>query len=208
MDPEMKMRNDERPIIGITMGDPAGNGPEITVKALADETLYVRARPIVIGDAKMIRQAAGFVGRPDIRIHVCENVADAFFTPGVIDVLHLDLIKDVEKFEVGKVSIEGGNAAFQCVKKVIELALAGEVDATVTNALSKEAMNMALEADKGAHSDGYTHFDGHTEPDACSRCNALAVANELSKRFEGQGVDVYALYYDVLEGSVEELASL
>ena len=163
MDPEMKMRNDERPVIGITMGDPAGNGPEITVKALADETLYVRARPIVIGDAKMIRQAAGFVGRPDIRIHVCENVADACFTPGVIDVLHLDLIKDVEKFEVGKVSIEGGNAAFQCVKKVIELALAGEVDATVTNALSKEAMNMALEADKGAHSDGYTHFDGHTE---------------------------------------------
>ena len=59
--------------------------------------------------------------------------------------LHLDLIEDISKFEIAKVSVEGGNAAFQCVKKVIELAMAGEVDATCTNALNKEAMNKALE---------------------------------------------------------------
>ena len=69
----------------------------------------------------------------------------------------------MEKFPIGQVSIEGGNAAFQCVKKVIELALAGEVDATCTNALNKEAMNKALEFYHGENSDGYTHFDGHTE---------------------------------------------
>lgn len=66
-------------------------------------------------------------------------------------------------FELAKVSVEGGNAAFQCVRKVIQLALAGEVDATVTNALNKEALNMALEHYRGERSDGYTHFDGHTE---------------------------------------------
>ncbi|MBQ9594202.1 MAG: 4-hydroxythreonine-4-phosphate dehydrogenase PdxA [Lachnospiraceae bacterium] len=152
-----------RPIVGITMGDPAGNGPEITVKALADPALYERCRPLVVGDVKMLRQAAGFVGRPDIEFRVCEKVSDALFTPGTIDVLQLDLIEDVEKFELGKVSVEGGRAAFLCVKKVIELAMAGKVDATCTNALNKEAMNMALAADDGRYSDGYKHFDGHTE---------------------------------------------
>ena len=153
----------EKPIVGITMGDPAGNGPEITVKALAHEELYDRCRPIVVGDAKMIEQAARFVGRPDIRIHRCQKVEDALFAPGTIDVLHLELIPDAASLSIGEVSAEGGNAAFQCVKKVIELALDGEVDATCTNALNKEAMNMALEQDHGKHSDGYTHFDGHTE---------------------------------------------
>ena len=152
-----------KPIVGITMGDPAGNGPEITIKALAHEDIYDRCRPIVVGDAKMLVQACTFVGREDIKIHVCEKVSDALFTPGTVDVLHLDLIQDPAKFAVGKVSVEGGNAAFQCVKKVIELAMAGEVDATVTNALNKEAMNLALASDGGAKSDGYTHFDGHTE---------------------------------------------
>ena len=153
----------EKPIIGITMGDPAGNGPEITVKALAHADLYDRCRPLVVGDAKMIEQAARFVGRPDMKIHRCEKVSDAQFAYGTIDVLHLELIPDVNTFPIGQVSIEGGNAAFQCVKKVIELALAGEVDATCTNALNKEAMNKALEFHHGESSDGYTHFDGHTE---------------------------------------------
>lgn len=150
-------------IVGITMGDPAGNGPEITVKALAHSDLYDRCRPLVVGDAKILEQAAGFVGRTDIRIHRCEQVSDALFVPGTIDVLHLELIPDVAAFPIGQVSVEGGNAAFQCVRKVIQLAMDGQVDATCTNALNKEAMNKALEAANGANSDGYTHFDGHTE---------------------------------------------
>lgn len=152
-----------KPIVGITMGDPAGNGPEITVKALAHSDLYGRCRPLVVGDAKILEQAAGFVGRTDIRIHRCEQVSDALFVPGTIDVLHLELIPDVAAFPIGQVSVEGGNAAFQCVRKVIQLAMDGQVDATCTNALNKEAMNKALEAANGANSDGYTHFDGHTE---------------------------------------------
>ena len=75
----------------------------------------------------------------------------------------MELIPDVNTFPIGQVSIEGGNAAFQCVKKVIQLALDGEVDATCTNALNKEAMNKALEYYHGEKSDGHTHFDGHTE---------------------------------------------
>ncbi len=152
-----------KPIVGITMGDPAGSGPEITIKALADPEQYSYCRPIVVGDVKVMEQAKRVVGREDIVIHRCEKVSDALFTPGTIDVLHLDLIEDISKFEMAKVSVEGGNAAFQCVKKVIELAMAGEVDATCTNALNKEAMNKAQEYYHGEKSDGYTHFDGHTE---------------------------------------------
>lgn len=153
----------KKPIIGITMGDPAGNGPEITVKALLHTDVYERCRPLVVGDVKIIEQAARFVGHPEVKIHRCEKVEEALFEPGTIDVLHLELISDVNTFPIGQVSIEGGNAAFQCVKKVIELALAGEVDATCTNALNKEAMNKALEFYEGKRSDGHTHFDGHTE---------------------------------------------
>ena len=145
-----------RPIVAVTMGDPAGNGPEITVKALSDPALYERCRPIVVGDAKMIEQAKGFVNHPEIEVNPLSDVAHAKFRAGTIDVYHLDLIEDVASFKLGEVSAEGGNAAFQSVRRTIELAMEGKVDATVTNALNKEAMNLAL-APQGMH------FDGHTE---------------------------------------------
>ena len=144
------------PIVGITMGDPAGNGPEITIKALCNKSLYERCRPIVVGDAKMLEQAKKFVNHQEIVIHPVNDVNDALFEYGTIDVYHMDLIADVDKFKIGEVSEEGGNAAFESVKKVIELAMDKKIDATVTNALNKEAMNLAL-SKKGMH------FDGHTE---------------------------------------------
>ena len=148
--------SERKPIVGITMGDPAGSGPEITVKALLDPDIYARCRPIVVGDVRVFEQAKKLVGHPEVKIHAVSDVNDALFAYGTIDVYHLDLIPDIEKFELGKVSKEGGNAAFESVKKVIELAMEKKVDATVTNALNKEAMNLAL-ADRGMH------FDGHTE---------------------------------------------
>ncbi|MBR0138271.1 MAG: 4-hydroxythreonine-4-phosphate dehydrogenase PdxA [Erysipelotrichaceae bacterium] len=145
-----------RPIVGITMGDPAGSGPEITVKALLRQDIYDRCRPLVIGDAKVIEQAARFVNHPEVKINRVDDPAKGSYQCGTIDVYHLELVEDIKKFEIGKVSAEGGNAAFQSVKTVIELAMDHKVDATVTNALNKEAMNLALHA-RGMH------FDGHTE---------------------------------------------
>lgn len=143
------------PIVGITMGDPAGNGPEITVKALLRKELYQLCRPLVVGDIRVLERAAAVVGHPELHFHPIAKVSDAGFSHGTVDVFHLELI-DMEKFEYGKVSAMCGRAAFLCVKKVIELAMAGQVDATCTNALNKEAMNLAL-APEGLH------FDGHTE---------------------------------------------
>ena len=140
-----------RPILGITMGDPAGCGPEITVRALSDASVYQRCRPLVVGDIKCIRDALRVTNHEELKLHQVEKPSQGLYEFGTIDVLHLELV-DWDRFSYGKVDPMCGNAAFECVKKVIELAMAGEVDATVTNALNKEAMNLA----------GH-HFNGHTE---------------------------------------------
>lgn len=146
-----------KPIIGITMGDPAGCGPEITVKALHDPSIYERCKPLVVGDEKMFRDSirileeTGYLKKGELQVNPVAAVGDAKFEYGTLDVYHLELV-DMEKFQYGKLSEMCGEAAFQCVVKVIELAMNGEIDATVTNALNKEAINMA----------GY-HFSGHTE---------------------------------------------
>lgn len=154
-----------RPIIGITMGDPFGNGPEITVKALAEEALYRRCRPIVIGDRSSMEYAlasAARLGTAKLRLRTIKRVSDAEYEYGTIDLLDMDLVPESavpdlseasgpRPFGVGACAL-GGEAAFQYVVKVISLAMAGEIDATVTNALSKEAINMA----------GH-HYSGHTE---------------------------------------------
>ena len=157
------MSTARKPILGITMGDPFGNGPEITVRALADETVYDRCRPLVVGDAASMEYAAAVYNKltgASIQIHPVQSVQEARFLFGEIDVLSLGIVKaedipckadEPKPFGLGATAL-GGEAAFQYVKRVIELALAGEVDATVTNALSKEAINMA----------GH-HFSGHTE---------------------------------------------
>lgn len=142
----------KKPILGITMGDPASVGPEITVKALANIEIYDRCRPLVIGDTQVMEKAVEIVGRQgQVAIHPVKTVEEALFQPGTIDVYDMGIV-DIEKLEYGKVSEMGGEAAFQYVKKVIELAMAKEVDATVTNALNKEAINLA----------GH-HYSGHTE---------------------------------------------
>ena len=138
--------------IGITMGDPASIGPEITILALSDPAVYEACSPIVIGDAAVMDMALDDVGmRGQITIHAVSDVSEALFTPGMIDVYDMQKV-DAAKLERGKVSAMAGEAAFAYVVKVIELAMEGQIDATVTNALNKEAINLA----------GH-HYSGHTE---------------------------------------------
>ena len=161
-----------KPILGISMGDPYGNGPEITVRALADTTVYDRCKPLVVGDETSMRYAlkvAEKVSGTKLELNVVKTPAEGKYTYGTIDLLDLGLVPadkipdtsdlDAPKpFGVGACAI-GGEASFQYVKKVIELAMAGEVDATVTNALSKEAINMAGHHYSG-HTEIYAHYTG------------------------------------------------
>ena len=154
-----------KPIIGITMGDPFGNGPEITIKVLHNKTVYEECRPLVVGDlsslqyaAEVVEKVAGF----KLKLHTIKSVSEALFQYGTVDVLDMGLVPAdqiphnikggvPQPYGVG-VSKLGGEAAFQYVIKVIQLAMDKEIDGTVTNALSKEAINLA----------GH-HYSGHTE---------------------------------------------
>lgn len=155
----------ERPIVGISMGDPFGNGPEITVKALNDPEVYKTCKPLVVGDRSCMEYALAVsqkVNGIDLKLNLVESPAQGRYEYGTIDLIDLgivpkDKIPDTlaeehpKAFDVGPCAL-GGEAAFQYVVKVIDLAMKKEIQATVTNALSKEAINMA----------GH-HYSGHTE---------------------------------------------
>jgi 4-hydroxythreonine-4-phosphate dehydrogenase len=140
----------EKPIIGITMGDPASIGPEIAIKALLDERVGSICLPLVVGDAGVLEFCARQLGLP-ARVRGVSGVADALFEPGVIDVLDMKTV-DLSSLVMGEVSAMAGHAAFEAVRKVIGLALAGEVAATVTGPINKKSIN-----------DAGHHFAGHTE---------------------------------------------
>ncbi|GIQ69787.1 4-hydroxythreonine-4-phosphate dehydrogenase PdxA [Xylanibacillus composti] len=143
------MSNARKPVIGITMGDAAGIGPEIIVKSLHDEGLYDQCKPIVIGDAKRLKQAARIVGLPLV-IEAVERVSEGKYVYGTIDCLDLNLLP--EDIPFGEISGRNGDAAFQYVKRAVELTLGGELEAICTAPLSKEALHM------GGHL-----YPGHTE---------------------------------------------
>jgi 4-phospho-D-threonate 3-dehydrogenase / 4-phospho-D-erythronate 3-dehydrogenase len=140
----------EKPIIGITMGDPASIGPEIAVKALLDKNVHALCRPLLVGDAGVINHIIDRL-KMEARVHTVQQVQEARFEPGVLDVLDLKNVA-LEELRFGEISAMAGHASFEAVTKVIELALAGEVDATVTGPINKKSINEA----------GH-HFSGHTE---------------------------------------------
>lgn len=160
-----KDKREKKPVIGISMGDPFGNGPEITVKALARKDVWDCCRPVVVGDVSSMKYAATIaekVSNINVRIHSISDISEALFMQGTIDVIDLNLVPTDKipdhseesapgAFGVGPCAI-GGEAAFQYVVRLIQLAMQGQVDGTVTNAISKEAINMA----------GH-HYSGHTE---------------------------------------------
>ena len=137
------------PVIGITMGDAAGIGPEIIAKSYAKHDLATMARAVVIGDAGRLRKAAGLLGL-DVRVRPIASVDEARFEQGVIDCFDLPLIPDDLPF--GKLSAVAGDAAFRFIEKAVELAKAGQIDAICTAPLNKEAL----------HAGGHK-FPGHTE---------------------------------------------
>ena len=147
-----------RNIIAITMGDPAGVGPEITVKALRDPEVYERCKPLVIGDREILERACRLVGGEEVKVRPVSDPAQGLYQAGTIDLLDMNLLSP-QDFQLGQVSAQAGDAAFQYVKKAIELAMENKVDATVTNPLNKEALNLAGHHFSG-HTEIYAHFTG------------------------------------------------
>ena len=146
-----------KPILAITMGDPAGIGPEIVVKSLGIRSTYDTCRPLVTGDAKVMSWIADRMNA-QLKINPIARVEDARFEFGTIDVLDIDCV-DMSTFQVGVVQEQCGHAAFVSVLKAIELAMKGEVDGTVTAPLNKEALHKAGHLFDG-HTEIYAHYTG------------------------------------------------
>jgi len=144
------MAQNPRPLLGISMGDPGGIGPEICVKALSLPELFDLCRPLVVGDAVVMADAVRF-SKLNLAIHRVTAPEDGHYSHGLLDVLDLANMP-MEKLRHKQVTPEQGRASFEYVAKVIELALADRIHGTVTCPINKAALNAA----------GY-HFAGHTE---------------------------------------------
>jgi len=136
-------------LIAVPMGDAAGIGPEIIVKALNNEKLR-NARVIVIGDRKIMERACG-ICNVTMPLHIIEDVSQAVFGQGLINLIDLDNI-DIEDFRYGEVSGMCGKAAYAYIAEAIRLTMAGAFDAVATPPINKESLRA-----------GGVNFIGHTE---------------------------------------------
>ena len=139
-----------KPVIGITMGDPAGIGSEIVIKALSNKKIYDVCVPIVIGDRQALVEANAFCAA-GLKLNKITDVAQARGEYGVLDYINLGFLAP-GSFEYKKVQKLCGEASFQYIIKGIELALMGKLHAVVTGPISKEAIFEA----------GH-EYSGHTE---------------------------------------------
>ena len=140
-----------RLIIGLTMGDPAGIGAEITVKALSKKSVYEKCIPIVIGDYEAMNDALQFCHLTQFKLNVIKNPTEAKGEYGTIDLINMGFLAS-GSWEYKKHSVLCGDACFKYVTHAIQLALNHEIWAVITAPINKESLNMA----------GH-HYSGHTE---------------------------------------------
>lgn len=133
------------------MGDPAGIGPEIVLRALSHPDIYARSRPLVVGDRATLERAAAWVEASHLTYDLVTDVGAGHYRPGTVTLLDLGL-SPPDGYAVGVVSPEAGRAAVEFVFRACDLALEGQVDAVVTAPLNKAAM----------HAAGF-NYAGHTE---------------------------------------------
>nr|WP_240345303.1 D-threonate 4-phosphate dehydrogenase [Pectobacterium brasiliense] len=132
------------------MGDPAGIGPEIIIKSLAEGELS-GASAVVVGCVQTMRRILALNIVPAVELKIIDKPADAVFAPGVINMID-EPLEDPQALKPGVVQAQAGDLAYRCIKKAAELAMAGEVHAIATAPLNKEAL----------HSAGHL-YPGHTE---------------------------------------------
>jgi len=138
------------PIIGITMGDPVGIGPEILIKALNDPKIYALCKPLILGDSNIIKQALKFLnGNPEINIiHDPKQGKYLFNTLDIIDISNINM----DGSDLSGPTIETGIAMQDYIIKGIDLALANRISGIATCPITKTALKLAG-----------SQFHGHTE---------------------------------------------
>lgn len=161
-----------KPLIAVPIGDPAGVGPEIVAKACALEKVNEAADVIAIGDRKVMENAIRIVGG-NLKIHIVESPAEGDYRPGILNLIDLSNI-DQSQFSYGVVQAMCGKAAFEYIKKSVELAMNGEVDAVATTAINKEALRAAQIPYIG-HTEIFGALTGTPDPLTMFETNGLRV---------------------------------
>ena len=137
----------DKPFVAITMGDPAGIGPEVTAKALLDQRVYEKCRPFVVGNAAAMDAALRLAGAP-FSTSVAHSLEDVAGEAGSVDVLDLENL-DYSSIAVGEVSAAAGKASVEWILEAGKLAAAGKVQAIATAPINKEACSLAGHKDIG-----------------------------------------------------------
>ena len=132
---------DPRPVVAITMGDPAGIGPEVVARAFADRGAAIGARRVVFGDARVMKRAVAVTGAA-LGLRPIRSPQEGHFGPSELEVVDL-ANADPLTFEAGRVSAVCGRASWEYVEAASRAALAGEVDAVVTAPINKESIAAA-----------------------------------------------------------------
>lgn len=135
------MTLNNRPLIAITIGDPAGIGPEITVKSLKNKEIYDVCRPLVIGNRGVLRQAMKVTGT-NLSIHEVSQPGAGKYEHGTMDLMTLDNIK-MSELKMGEVQAMCGKASYEYIEYAVQLANEGKVDALATAPINKESLSAA-----------------------------------------------------------------
>lgn len=136
--------------IAIPMGDPAGVGPEIVVKTAVSKEILDLCDLVVIGDKKVLEKATE-ICQVDLKIHTIKNVEEGKYEKGILNVIDLENV-DMSTLEYGQIQGMCGKAAFEYIKKCVELAMEHKVDAIATTPINKESLKA-----------GNVNYIGHTE---------------------------------------------
>jgi 4-hydroxythreonine-4-phosphate dehydrogenase len=143
-------RKETRPILGITLGDPSGIGPEVLIKALAGEAVYQACRPLVLGDAGVLAETGFRLGLA-LELREISEPEESQGRLGMVELLVLSRLATVDRAP-GRPGLTGGRAAARYIETGARLALAGRIQGLVTGPISKASLNAA----------GYA-YAGHTE---------------------------------------------
>ena len=165
----------KKTLIAVPLGDPAGIGPEIVARSIADKELFGITDCIVIGDRKVMENAIRITGE-DLKVNVVADPAEGDYREGILNLIDLDNI-DMDRFQFGKVDAMCGKAAFEYIEKSIQITMAGKADAVATTPINKESLRA-----------GGINFIGHTEI-----FGALTGTEDPLTMFETNGMRVFFL---------------
>ncbi|MEM1602191.1 MAG: 4-hydroxythreonine-4-phosphate dehydrogenase PdxA [Candidatus Bathyarchaeia archaeon] len=169
------MKGSRKPVIGVTIGDPASIGPEISIKASLEPRVLRACVPVLIGDLDVLREVSGRLGlNADFR--VIDSPSEAEGNKGTVNVIDLKSV-DLENLPIGEASVESGRASVKYIEAAVKYALRREISAIATAPINKRAISMA----------GVKHI-GHTEILA-----ALCGVEEPLTMFWVKGIKIFFL---------------